>query len=152
RVENYSKDLNRAITTIRGSGLNPLFPRKLWKSVLRDEFIKLSELTTLTKQAPTKKIDNQNAWQRAWQATADAIVFAFPSHRSEVSAYKKHIQKLFDRRVEALHPNILLYNKAFCQLVRLRSDLLFNKFNNAEGKELHATYLTPSSTLYAQLS
>ncbi|KIK66430.1 hypothetical protein GYMLUDRAFT_157598, partial [Collybiopsis luxurians FD-317 M1] len=57
-----------------------------------------------------KKIDNQNTWRRAWQATAEAIIFAFPSCRSEVFAYEQHIQKLFNCYVESLHLNILLYD------------------------------------------
>ncbi|KAJ3807913.1 hypothetical protein F5876DRAFT_79246 [Lentinula aff. lateritia] len=102
-IENFKLDIDEAIKSIKQSGVNPIFPKKLWKSVLRNEYVELAEvhalvatyhhpeapqptsnkfakaleLSTLAKLAPTKAIVDQTTWCRAWRATADAISFAF---------------------------------------------------------------------------
>ncbi|KAJ3910825.1 hypothetical protein F5877DRAFT_86966 [Lentinula edodes] len=46
-IENFKLDLDEAVESIEQSGVNPIFPKKLWKSVLRDEYIELAEVHAL---------------------------------------------------------------------------------------------------------
>ncbi|KAJ3851452.1 hypothetical protein EV368DRAFT_43117 [Lentinula lateritia] len=149
-IENFKLDLDEAIESIEQSGVNPIFPKRLWKSVLRDEYIELAEvhalvstyhhpeaprpasnkfadaleLSTLVKPTPTKAIIDQITWRRAWRATADAISFAFTNRRSELVAYEEHIGRLFDDNLTSFHRNILNYDKAVRQLIGSRRDIL----------------------------
>lgn len=102
-IENYKLDLDSAIDSIEQSGGNPIWPKKLWKPILRDEYIELSEVlaivsayhipdtaqavsnsfadalesTTLAKPTPSKAIVDENTWHRAWHTTKDTISFTF---------------------------------------------------------------------------
>ncbi|KAE9400874.1 hypothetical protein BT96DRAFT_938332 [Gymnopus androsaceus JB14] len=118
-VKNHKLDLDTAFDSIEQSGLNPLFPKKLWKSVLRDEYIELSESTrhalestTLVKPAPSKAIVDQVTWRRAWQETTNAINFAFADREKELNRYEQHIQRLFDDNRSNFHQNIIQYDRA----------------------------------------
>ncbi|KIK60805.1 hypothetical protein GYMLUDRAFT_243973 [Collybiopsis luxurians FD-317 M1] len=103
-ADNYSADIDASIKSLERAGNIPVLPKKIWKSVLRDEFIDLGEVlaqvsslhsvpaiqnipnnlaeafefTTIAKPAPTKAITDQVTWRRAWQSAARAITFAFP--------------------------------------------------------------------------
>ncbi|KAE9400622.1 hypothetical protein BT96DRAFT_745646, partial [Gymnopus androsaceus JB14] len=132
---NYKLDLDGAIDSIEQSGGNPIWPKKLWKPILRDEYIKLSEvlaLTTLAKPAPSKAIVDEVTWRRAWHATKDAISFAFAERDKELDAYEKHIQHLFDDNHSSSHRNVLQYDRAVRQLIGSRRDILFNDLEHAD--------------------
>ncbi|KIK62599.1 hypothetical protein GYMLUDRAFT_242748 [Collybiopsis luxurians FD-317 M1] len=103
-ADNYGADIDASIKSLEQAGNIPVLPKKIWKSVLRDEFIDLGEVlaqvsslhfipaiqnipnnlaeafefTTIAKPAPTKAITDQVTWRRAWQSAARAITFAFP--------------------------------------------------------------------------
>ncbi|KAJ3851885.1 hypothetical protein EV368DRAFT_22523, partial [Lentinula lateritia] len=111
-IENFKLDIDEAIKSIKQSGVNPIFPKKLWKS-----FAKALELSTLAKLAPTKAIVDQTTWCRAWRATADAISFAFTNCRAELIAYEEHIGRLFDDNLASFHWNVINYDKAVHQLI-----------------------------------
>lgn len=171
-IENYGADLEAAIDSIERSGLNPIFPRKLWKSVLRDQYIDLTEVlpvvsayhntdpqrsssnpfsealesTTLTKPVPTKAIVDQVTWRRAWQATADAIIFAFATRRRELNQYEQHIQRLFDDNLTSFHRNIIQYDKAVRQLIASRRDILFDEVDHPDVARFKNVYLSPTGS------
>ncbi|KAJ3874547.1 hypothetical protein F5051DRAFT_335578, partial [Lentinula edodes] len=174
-TENFKLDLNDAIKSIEQSGINPIFPKKLWKSVLRDEYIELSEVhalvaayhnpeaprlasnkfaealesSTFAKPAPTKAITDQNTWCRAWRATTDAISFAFADRRTELTAYEEHIGRLFDDNLASFHHNIINYDKAVRQLIGSRRDILFDEFDHAEVARFRTMYLLPTGTHFS---
>ncbi|KAJ3846713.1 hypothetical protein EV368DRAFT_17871, partial [Lentinula lateritia] len=120
-IENFKLDLDEAIKSIEQCGVNPIFPKKLWKAVLCNEYIELSEVhalvaayhnpeaprlasnkfaealksSTFTRPAPTKAITDQNTWCRAWRVTADAVSFAFADCCTKLTAYEEHVGRLF---------------------------------------------------------
>ncbi|KAJ3846156.1 hypothetical protein EV368DRAFT_53173, partial [Lentinula lateritia] len=157
-IENFKLDLDKAIKSIEQSGVNPIFPKRLWKSVLRDEYIELTEfadaleLSTLVKPTPTKAIIDQSTWHRAWRATVDAISFAFTNWRSKLVAYEEHIGQLFDDNLTSFHRNILNYDKAVRQLIGSRCDILFNEFKHAEVARFRTMYLLPTGTHFSILT
>ncbi|KAH7869239.1 uncharacterized protein C8R40DRAFT_1059897, partial [Lentinula edodes] len=176
-IENFKLDLDETIESIEQSGVNPIFPKRLWKSVLRDEYIEPAEvhalvatyhhpeaprpasnkfadaleLSTLAKPAPTKAIIDQTTWRRAWRATADAISFAFTNRRTELIAYEEHIGRLFDvdDNLTSFHRNIINYDKAVRQLIGSRRDILFNEFEHAEVARFRTMYLLPTGTHFS---
>ncbi|KAJ3859604.1 hypothetical protein EV359DRAFT_7658, partial [Lentinula novae-zelandiae] len=173
-VENFRLNLGNAIESIEQSGINPIFPKKLWKSVLRDEYIELSEVhalgatyhvpeaprpaskkfaalksSTLAKPASTKAITDQASWRRAWRATADAISFAFADRRSELIAYEEHVGRLFDDTLPNFHHNVINYDKAVRQLIGSRRDILFDEFEHADVARIRNMYLLPTGTHFS---
>ncbi|THU75781.1 hypothetical protein K435DRAFT_594046, partial [Dendrothele bispora CBS 962.96] len=107
---NYSADLDYSIEHLESSGTNPYLPRKQWKSILQDRYVELTEV--LAALAPSKPVMDQVNWRRAWRATSEAILCAFPDRRKELDRYENHIQRLFESHVESTHPNIIRYDRA----------------------------------------
>ncbi|GAW08474.1 protein [Lentinula edodes] len=173
-VENFRLNLGNAIESIEQSGVNPIFPKKLWKSVLRDEYIELSEVhalgatdyvpkapqpasnkfaalksSTFAKPASTKAITDQASWRRAWRATADAISFAFADRCNELSAYEEHVGRLSDDNLPSFHHNVINYDKAVRQLIGSRRDILFDEFEHSEVARIRNMYLLPTGTHFS---
>ncbi|KAJ3725466.1 hypothetical protein C8R42DRAFT_575963 [Lentinula raphanica] len=173
-IDNYKRDIDAAIESIENSGVNPLFPGRLWGSVLRDEYIELSEVlatvtfsadtlspfsysnpftealatTTLAKPVPIKEITDESTWYRAWSATAEAITFAFPSRSNEVQAYGRHILALFEATRPEFHGNIIRYDRAMRQFVGSRRDILFDEFKHRDLEMFDMMYLWSSGIHY----
>ncbi|KAJ3833252.1 hypothetical protein F5878DRAFT_633205 [Lentinula raphanica] len=173
-IDNYKRDINAAIESIENSGVNPLFPGRLWGSVLRDEYIELSEVlatvtfsadtlspfsysnpftealatTTLAKPVPTKEITDESTWYRAWSATAEAITFAFPSRSNEVQAYGRHILALFEATRPEFHGNVIRYDRAMRQFIGSRRDILFDEFKHRDLEMFDMMYLWSSGIHY----
>ncbi|KAF5363094.1 hypothetical protein D9757_012025 [Collybiopsis confluens] len=166
-VQNHAADLDAAIESIESSTTNPMFPRKWWKAVLKDEYVELTEvlalvsayhnpdtgrsvsnefaealqLTTLAKPPASKSITGRVEWQQAWRATAQAIQFVFPDRKRELERYEDHIQNLFDDSRESSYGNILRYDRAVRQLMGTRRDLLYNDYNDEKCVRFRTTYL-----------
>ncbi|KAE9400948.1 hypothetical protein BT96DRAFT_739296, partial [Gymnopus androsaceus JB14] len=116
--ENHKRDLDGAIDSMERGGGVPIWPRKLWKPVLRDEYIDLGEAlagTTLAKPTATKAVTNRVAWLQAWYAYKEAVCFVFADRRNELQAYKLHVQRHFNNFPGYLQPNIIRYDKAVRQ-------------------------------------
>ncbi|KAE9393846.1 hypothetical protein BT96DRAFT_828537, partial [Gymnopus androsaceus JB14] len=169
-VENYKLDLDTALDSVEQSGLNPWFPKKLWKAVLKDEYVELSEVlamattqhkpdtsrsvsnafaealesTNLIKPTPSKAIVDQVTWRRAWQGTADAINFAFADRGKELNRYEQHIQRQFDDNRPSFHQNVIQYDRAVRLLIGSRRDLLFDDFEHADIARFRTVYLLPT--------
>ncbi|KAJ3792001.1 hypothetical protein GGU11DRAFT_694032, partial [Lentinula aff. detonsa] len=172
--EVYTSDLDQSIEDIRKSGKNPVFPRKLWKAVLKDEYVELSEVlpfvsslhitdlsraptnrfaealenTTIAKAAPHKAIVDEVTWRKAWYATAEAITFAFPRRKKELEKYEQHIRGFFDDVIPSLHGNVIRYDKALRQLVGSRCDILYDEFDRSECSRIRLRYLFPGGANY----
>ncbi|KAE9404315.1 hypothetical protein BT96DRAFT_813719, partial [Gymnopus androsaceus JB14] len=169
-IENYKLDLDTAVDSIEQSGLNPPFPKKLWKPVLRDEYIELTEVltmvtayhntdtsrmvsnpfaetlesTTLAKPTPLKAIIDQVTWRRAWQATSKAVAFAFAGRKEELDRYEDHMQHLFDDYCPPFHQNVIQYDRAIRQLIGSRRDILFDNIEHADIARFRTVYLLPT--------
>ncbi|KAJ3908533.1 hypothetical protein F5879DRAFT_783867, partial [Lentinula edodes] len=152
-VENFRLNLGNAIESIEQSGVNPIFPKKLWKSVLppqpaSNKFAALKS-STFAKPASTKAITDQASWRRAWRATADAISFAFADRCNELSAYEEHVGRLFDDNLPSFHHNVINYDKAVRQLIGSRRDILFDEFEHSEVARIRNMYLLPTGTHFS---
>ncbi|KIK50327.1 hypothetical protein GYMLUDRAFT_988519, partial [Collybiopsis luxurians FD-317 M1] len=143
KVDNYSADLNVAIKSIKKSSCNPSFPRKLWRAVLKDQYIELNEVNALVS---TLQITGERAWRWAWQLAAEAITFTFPFRRKELIEYEQHIMGLFNTQHVSVHKNILQYDKAICQLMGLRRDLLYDDFEQQDFAKYRSAFLTSSGS------
>ncbi|KAJ3738760.1 hypothetical protein EV360DRAFT_58107 [Lentinula raphanica] len=174
KIKNYKKNIYSAVESIEQCGNIPPFPSKLWRSVLRDEFIDLAEVhamvaarhnpialaapanafaealqfTSLAKPVDAKAVTDMFAWTRAWLATANAIAFAFPSRRSELDAYTLHIQRFFEDYHPGMHGNVLLYDKAVRQLIGTRRDILFDETTHPDIVRFKTIYLDSGGVHY----
>ncbi|KIK61196.1 hypothetical protein GYMLUDRAFT_43273 [Collybiopsis luxurians FD-317 M1] len=158
-VQNYSVNIDAAIENIEASCCNPIFPRELWKTVLKDEYVELTEVFALVSayhstdaSRPVKEIQNEVDWRCAWRATADATAFAFPGRKRELEKYEKHIQGLFDNHIEGVHRNILLYDRALRVFIGLRSGILYDDFDHRDCPDFRTIYLSPTGVWFQQPS
>ncbi|KAJ3831735.1 hypothetical protein F5878DRAFT_549153, partial [Lentinula raphanica] len=167
KIKNYKKNIYGAVESIEQCGNVPPFPSKLWRTILRDEYIDLAEVhamvaarhnpiavappanafaealqfTSFARPADTKAITDMFAWTRAWLATANAVAFAFPNRREELNSYTLHIHQLFEDYHPSMHGSILLYDRAVRQLIGTRRDLLFDETAHTDIARFRTIYL-----------
>ncbi|KAJ4480907.1 hypothetical protein J3R30DRAFT_3864432 [Lentinula aciculospora] len=106
------------------------------------------ESTTFTKSRPTKTIVDGNTWRRPWQATAEAISFAFADRRNELNAYETHTEHLFNDNLPRFHWNIIRYDRPCIGSLILdeTSSLIVSTMPTSQGSG------TPTSSLLEQIS
>lgn len=178
KIENHKCDLESAIDSIERGGGNPIWPRKLWKPILRDEYVDLAEVlavildydgqdsthtassafaealegTTIAKPTATKAITNRTTWLQAWYTYKEAVCFIFGDRRPELQAYELHVQRLFNNYQPQLHANIIRYDRAVRQLIGSRRDILFDEVSHPDVAEFRDRYIIPGGTHYQSQS
>ncbi|KAE9403883.1 hypothetical protein BT96DRAFT_814294, partial [Gymnopus androsaceus JB14] len=175
KIENHKRDLDGALDSIERGGGNPIWPRKLWKPVLRDEYIDLAEVlavildydgqdstqtasnsfadalkgTTLAKPTATRAVTNRVTWLQAWYTYKEAVCHVFHDRRTEFQTYELHIQRLFNNYQPHVHASIIRYDKAVRQLIGSRRDILLDEVHHPDVAEFRDRYIIPGGTHYA---
>ncbi|KAE9406671.1 hypothetical protein BT96DRAFT_794739, partial [Gymnopus androsaceus JB14] len=144
KIENHKRDLDGAIDNIESSGGNPIWPRKLWKPILRDEYIDFTEVLAVVLDYDA--ITNRVTWLQAWYTYKEAVCFVFGSRRRELQAYELHIQRLFNNFQPNVHPSIIKYDKAVRQLIGSRRDILLDEVSHPDVAEFRDRYIIPGGT------
>ena len=115
-VQNYTADLKHALWSLQSAGALLPFPKPKWKNVLSGTSVNLdavfsglfstladNKITTsigdfdlsVGSSKPSKVIQSHGDWTIAWNATASAILCAFPHCASELQRYAKYILQFF---------------------------------------------------------
>ncbi|KAE9398520.1 hypothetical protein BT96DRAFT_789855, partial [Gymnopus androsaceus JB14] len=144
KIENHKRDLDGAVDNIESSRSNPIWPRKLWKPILRDEYIDLTEVLAVVLDYDA--INNRVTWLQAWYTYKEAVCFVYGSRRRELQAYELHIQRLFNNFQPSVHPSIIKYDKAVCQLIGSRRDILLDEVSHPDVAEFRDRYIIPGGT------
>ncbi|CCO37678.1 hypothetical protein RSOLAG1IB_12236 [Rhizoctonia solani AG-1 IB] len=163
-VENYSRSIEAARTSLLIQPSKPDFPAHLWSDLLRNQYVDLNKvhshlhaphqasrvvekfsdtfsLVTTTGQAPDKKIKTAAEWCYAWNIYSRAVVFAFRHRSSELNAWNDFIMRTFATTADLYHDQVISMEASMRRHVFGNQALCL--WNRSEVAHLQHAYLSP---------
>lgn len=159
-LENFSRDIKMAKTSLLNSPRLPQFPDSEWSSLLsgravdldhvlagqysishderRTERIGQLEFVVGTSKA-ARSVDTHGKWLIAWEPTVEATTYIFPHRASELRDYGKHVTQLFASFPESLHLRIIQYDRAVRIRAAQRRDILLTDLS--QYSDLHVLWI-----------
>lgn len=111
----------------------PPFPASEWKNIVQGQPVSLDKMFarhqhdsitekvgervgsfefSVSSELPGKRVSSYQDWTIAWEETASAYLYIWPSRFPELMAYRKHICSLFQNYTSRLHRRIIKYDRA----------------------------------------
>jgi hypothetical protein len=157
-LENFSRDVKFAKSSLVNSFNCPQFPDSEWTSLLAGRAVDLdhvlSGLFSISQEqkykekvgqleiavglsAPAKSVKTHGEWVTAWDPTVEATTYAFPHRELELKRYGKYILQFFAALPSEHHHRIISFDRAVRIRVAQRRDLLLTDFGEFVDLHMH---------------
>lgn len=132
-LENFSRDLKLAKSSLFNSARLPQFPDSEWTNLITGRAVDLDHVLAsqysvahdnrrtehigelelvIGSTKPARVVDTHGKWVIAWDQAVDATTFVFPHRTSELREYGRHISQLFASFPDSLHSRVIQYDRA----------------------------------------
>ena len=159
-LENFSRDLKLAKSSLLNSARLPQFPDSEWTNLIAGRAVDLDHVLAgqysvahderRTEQfgnlevivgtvKPARIVDTHGKWVIAWDQAVDATTYVFPHRSSELRDYGRHITQLFASFPDSLHTRVIQYDRAVRIRVAQRRDLLLTEYG--QFADLHVLWI-----------
>jgi hypothetical protein len=157
-LENFSRDIKFAKSSLVNSFNCPQFPDSEWTSLLAGRAVDLdhvlSGLFSISQEqkykekvgqleiavgssAPAKSVKTHGEWVTAWDPTVEATTYAFPHRELELKKYGKYILQFFAALPSEHHHRVISFDRAVRIRVAQRRDLLLTDFGEFVDLHMH---------------
>ena len=145
-LENYGRDIKLAKSLLVNTPGVPQFPDSEWTNILSGRPVDLDRVISNLYTAdtisehlqqlgsgvklvtesvpPIKTVSDHSSYTIAWESYVDAVSFAFPHRKGELTTYGMQIKQLFRSIPPERHSRVIQYDKAIRIRVAQRRDLL----------------------------
>lgn len=163
-LENFSRDLKFAKSSLLNSPCLPQFPDTEWANLLAGKSVNLDHVYTAIYSAtaddrkreklgaveivvggsgtPAKNVESESAWTTSWEHFVEAALYIFPHRDTEFKVYGKFIKQLFTSLAPNRHLRVIAYDKACRIRASQRRDVLLS--DSSQFVDLQLLWLNDS--------
>ncbi|KAJ7117926.1 hypothetical protein C8R43DRAFT_901737 [Mycena crocata] len=168
----YAKNPKYILSTVLNSAHHVAFPESEWLAIIKGEPVDLNKVIAsqfsvshehkrtetigngveilFGSSVPTKVVNTQSEWVRAWSKTAQAIVFIFPHRRSELEIYRDWIIDLFASSADYTHDRIIRLDRKIRNEAAGRRDLALSECLVGVFSHWERSFLSDHGTAYLE--
>ncbi|KJA21359.1 hypothetical protein HYPSUDRAFT_140788 [Hypholoma sublateritium FD-334 SS-4] len=166
-LENFSRDLKFAKSSLLNSPSLPQFPDTEWANLLAGKCVNLDHVYTAIYSAtpddrrreklgsveivvggsgaPAKNVESEAAWTTSWDISnhfVEAALYIFPHRDAELRIYGKFVKQLFTSLAPNRHLRVIAYDKACRIRASQRRDILLS--DSSQFVDLQLLWLNDS--------